>query len=127
MDINDLKRKIKAQKSMSLELGKIRVDLIIPSDFDVQLQAVKAGLGEKNKPEAMLLFKRAVTESAVTGWTGVTVGYLTNENQDDVVDFDQQLVGDFLDANKNNYDTISEALLVKVFERREIVENAKKN
>ena len=46
MDINDLKRKIKAQKSMSLELGKIRVDLIIPSDFDVQLQAVKAGLGE---------------------------------------------------------------------------------
>jgi len=52
---------------------------------------------------------------------------LTNENQDDVVDFDQQLVSDFLDANKNNYDTISEALLVKVFERREIVENAKKN
>ena len=112
---------------MSLELGKIRVDLIIPSDFDVQLQAVNAGLGEKNKPEAMLLFKRAVTESAVTGWSGVTVGYLTNENQDDVVDFDQQLVSDFLDANKNNYDTISEALLVKVFERREIVESAKKN
>ncbi len=127
MDINDLKRKIKAQRLLSLDVGKVRVDLVIPSDFDVQVQAVKSGLGNKNKPESMIVFKRAICEASIVGWSNLTVGYLTGENDSDEVEFDQQLIVDFLDADKKNAETLQDALLQKIFEKRDLADSAKKN
>ena len=126
MDINDLKRKIKAQRLINVQVDNVVVELVVPSDFDTQICGVKAGLGDK-KPEAMLLFKRSLLESAITGWTGLTVGYLTNQNDSDSVDFHKDLIVDFLSANHKNADILSETLLAKIFEKKELANDAKKN
>jgi len=126
MDINDLKRKIKAQRLINTKVDDVAIELIIPSDFDAQICGVKAGLGD-GKPEAMLLFKRSLLELSITGWTGLTVGYLTGQNDSDSVDFDKQLIVDFLNANQKNADILAETLLSKIFEKRELANDAKKN
>jgi len=126
MDINDLKRKIKAQRLINTQVDDVVVELVLPSDFDSQILAVKAGLGDK-KPEAMLLFKRSLLESSITGWTGLTVGYLTGQNDSDSVDFHKDLIVEFLDANHKNAETLSDFLLKKIFEKKELANDAKKN
>jgi len=126
MDINDLKRKIKAQRLINTQVDDVIVELVLPSDFDSQILAVKSGLGDK-KPEAMLMFKRSLLESSITGWTGLTVGYLTGQNDSDSVDFHKDLIVDFLNANHKNAETLSEFLLKKLFEKKELADEAKKN
>lgn len=126
MDINDLKRKIRAQRLFNVAVDGINVEMLIPSDFDSKIQAVKSGLGDR-KPEAMMIFSRALLESAIVGWSGVTVGYLTGENDQDAVDFDKQLVKEFLDADRTKTDIFSSKLLEKVFEKRGLADEAKKN
>lgn len=75
MDLYDLAAKARAARQFTVVLGAAdaprTITLHAPTQHEVTVAGLRAGVGKASDPAAMPLLQRALLCAAVTGWAGV--------------------------------------------------------
>lgn len=121
MTPKEIRQAVLAARTVKVECGERIYTLRMPTRFDVLSAAERAGFGSEVEAGSSMTFMRVLSERAIVGWVGVTVGDLLPDAEETSVpvDFDAQLVADLLDALPQDLNAVSSAVADWLYARRE--------
>ena len=137
MDLSELKQKAQAAREFSVALptaggDKCSVILRLPTEHDVRLASMRAGVVAMADAGAMVVLERALLLLAVIGWTGVVHADVLASLATDIEGqvpfaFEAGATELFLDANPDWTQTLWGELIARLANRRAEREVASKN
>jgi len=103
-EIADLRRAFEAAREFTNYVGpdqdaKRSVTLRTPTDHQVKLAALRAGIESMADPAALALLERALLEVAIVGWANLQQSDIVDTASADAMPFDAALVAPLLDAH----------------------------
>lgn len=125
MDFADLKAKLTKARELEVEADGAKFRLLLPSEHAWRV-AVEENRGADGKVRQQRV-SRALLESALLGWEGVSAGHLLAGGGADEVKFSPEARGILLDERQDIADELTLKLVKRLNERRAELESARKN
>lgn len=133
VEIADLRRAFEAAREFTLYVGptdddaKRSVTLRTPTDHQVRIAGLRAGVAGQADPAALALLERALLELAVIGWSGMRQSDAVPTASADPMDFAPELVGLLLDARPDWFREATSELFQRLAARSTARADAAKN
>lgn len=100
MDLADIKRKAQAARQFVLEVDGRSYTLQLPTQHEIEVEAVRARLHDGDTDPAQLtVIRRRLLERGVVAWAGVTCEHLAPGGGTDAADASPEAVALLLDAD----------------------------
>lgn len=96
VDIADLKARVLAARQFTVTVGPAdaarTISMLEPTDHEVRLASLRAGIARGEDQAASVLFERALVAMSIKGWSGVTAADLVASQPEQAAKLGAELV-----------------------------------